>query len=402
MPTVILGVVAAIACVFATASTASGAPARAAVEGEHLKVAKTSGYVVREAGRSGGRVLVVTGAGGARAALRAAAPAWLNVAIRAVGCRGLPKVVVAANRALVISKTLRRGPWQVLSSKKMIRAGTFTVTVRLANQSGGACRRALRIDRVWLTPQPAAAGPGVVPAPVVAGVWRPAQDTTWQWQLSGPIDQSVRAAMYDIDLFDNPASLVASLHAKGRRVVCYFSAGSYEGGRPDASSFPGAVLGKTLDGWPNERWLDVRRLDILGPIMEKRLDQCRAKGFDGVEPDNVDGYSNDSGFPLKAADQLAYNRFLAQAAHTRGLSIGLKNDLDQAKALEPAFDWAINEQCFQYRECGLLGPFLNAGKAVFVTEYDLATSAFCPSARSMKIMAMRKRLALDAYRQPCW
>ena len=403
-PPVILGLVVALAYAFATASAASGAIARSAVEGEHFNIAQGSGYVAREVGRSGGRVLVVTAAGRARATLRAAAPAWLNLSIRAVGCRGLPRVVVRVNRTNVIVTTLRRGPWQVLSSSNVIRAGTFSVTVRLANQIGGRCRRAVRIDRVWFAARPAAAAPNPVatPPPPVAGVWRPAQATTWQWQLSGVIDQSVPAQMYDIDLFDNSASLVASLQAKGRRVVCYISAGSYEGGRPDASSFPAAVLGNTLDGWPNERWLDVRRLDLLGPIMEKRLDQCRAKGFDGVEPDNVDGYSNGSGFPLKAADQLAYNRFLAQAAHARGLSIGLKNDLAQAKELEPAFDWAINEQCFQYNECGLLSPFLNAGKAVFVTEYDVATSSFCPSARSMKIMAMRKRLQLDAYREPCW
>ncbi len=347
-------------------------------------------------------MLVLTGASAARAALRAAGPVRLNVSVRAAGCRGLPRVVVAVNRRVAISSTLRRASWQVLSSNKAIRTGTFTISVRLANQVGGKCRRAVRIDRVWFAAAPAPGAPQVPGTPQTPGVWRPAQNTTWQWQLSGSLDQSVPADMYDIDLVDNSASVVASLHAKGRKVVCYFSAGSYEGGRPDASSFPSSVLGNTLDGYPNERWLDVRRIDLLGPIMSKRLDQCRAKGFDGVEPDNIDGYSNNSGFPLKAADQLAYNRFLAGAAHARGLSIGLKNDLGQAQELEPYFDWAINEQCFQYNECGLLSPFLNAGKAVFVTEYDLPTSSFCSKARSMKIMAMRKRLELDAFREPCW
>jgi hypothetical protein len=319
---------------------------------------------------------------------------------------------VVVNGRVRISRILRRGGWQVLSSSKPLGAGTSKIVVRLANQVDGACRRAVRVDRVWLVaglaagapaaPPAAAAPPGPQPPPHAPGVWRPAQNTTWQWQLSGSLDQSVPADMYDIDLFDNSAGVVAALHAKGRKVICYISAGSYEGGRPDGSSFPSTVLGDTLDGWPNERWLDVRRIDLLGPIMIKRLDLCRAKGFDGVEPDNVDGYSNSTGFPLKAADQLAYNRFLADAAHARGLSIGLKNDLGQARELEPSFDWAINEQCFQYNECRLLNPFLAAGKAVFVTEYDLATSSFCPTARSMKIMAMRKDLNLGAFREPCW
>jgi hypothetical protein len=233
-------------------------------------------------------------------------------------------------------------------------------------------------------------------------IWRPAPHTTWQWQLSGRLDLSVRAQMFDIDLFDTPASVVRRLHARGRRVVCYLSAGSFEDGRPDASSFPQAVLGRPLEGYPDERWLDIRRLDVLGPIMERRLDLCRSKGFDGVEADNVDGYTNSTDFPLTGADQLAYNRFLASAAHARGLSIGLKNDLDQVRALEPSFDWALNEQCFQYDECDRLLPFVRAHKAVFTVEYELPTSAFCARARRLGFMSMRKRLDLDAWRRPCF
>jgi hypothetical protein len=206
--------------------------------------------------------------------------------------------------------------------------------------------------------------------------------------------------MFDIDLFDNDTAVVASLHAKGRRAICYLSAGSYEDWRPDAASFPAAVLGSS-NGWPGERWLDVRRLDLLGPIMEARLDLCKAKGFDGVEPDNVDGYTNDTGFPLNSADQLAYNRFLADAAHARGLSVGLKNDLDQVAQLEPKFDFAVVEQCFQYKECESLRPFTAAGKAVFEVEYELSPESFCPQARALGFMAMRKNLSLDAALTRC-
>src|SRR4051794_39669821 len=154
-----------------------------------------------------------------------------------------------------------------------------------------------------------------VAAPASArSVWHPRPGTTWQWQLTGKVDLSVRARMYDVDLFDTPGSVVRALHARHRKAVCYLSAGSYENWRPDAGAFPAEVLGRPLDGWPGERWLDIRRLDVLGPIMRARLDACRAKGFDGVEPDNVDGYANDSGFPLTGADQLRYDRFLARAA----------------------------------------------------------------------------------------
>jgi hypothetical protein len=233
----------------------------------------------------------------------------------------------------------------------------------------------------------------------VAALWAPAPGTTWQWQLSGKLDLSVDAQLYDVDLFDTPDSAIRELHARGARVACYFSAGSYEHGRPDSRRFPRSVLGRSLEGWPGERWLDVRRR-ALRPIMRARLDLCARKGFDAVEADNVDAYANRSGFRLRARDQLRYNRWLAAAAHARGLSIGLKNDLGQIPELVGRFDWALNEQCFEYDECSRLRPFVRAGKAVFVAEYRAGD--FCARARSLGFMAMLKRVSLDAWRAPCW
>jgi hypothetical protein len=223
---------------------------------------------------------------------------------------------------------------------------------------------------------------------------------SWQWQLSGTIDLSVAANVYDIDL-EASSSAVKALHAKGRKVVCYLSAGSFEDWRSDAGRFPAAVKGKALDGWPGERWLDVRQLGVLRPIMAARMDTCRAKGFDGVEADNVDAYDNDSGFPLTASHQLAYNKMLSSLAHARGLAIGLKNDLAQVSALQPYFDFAVNEQCAEYDECEALKPFLSARKAVFHAEYDVPLQQFCPQSQAMGLSSIRKRLDLDAWRQDC-
>jgi hypothetical protein len=158
------------------------------------------------------------------------------------------------------------------------------------------------------------------------------------------------------------------LHADGKIVVCYFSAGSYENWRDDASDFPDAILGNTLEGWEDERWLDITAMS-LKPIMQARLDHAVSRGCDGVEPDNMDGYLNSSGFDLSENDQLEYNAFIAREAHDRSLSVGLKNDVDQLEELEPCFDWALNEECFAYDECGKYASFINAGKAVFHTEY---------------------------------
>lgn len=241
------------------------------------------------------------------------------------------------------------------------------------------------------------------PRPPVGGgdqIWQPRPGTSWQWQLTGKLDLSVDAEVFDIDLEGTPAATIDELHAMGRRVICYFSAGSYEPWRKDASAFPEAVKGKKMDGW-DELWLDIRRIDDLAPVMLARLDQAAAKGCDAVEPDNIDGYQNDTGFDLRAADQLAYNRWLADAAHERGLAIALKNDLGQVQDLVDHFDFAINEECFTWNECHLLLPFIESGKAVFGVEYDIEPTNFCPQANEMNMDFLHKQLNLGAYRTAC-
>ena len=97
-------------------------------------------------------------------------------------------------------------------------------------------------------------------------------------------------------------------------------------------SFPSSVLGSS-NGWPGEKWLDIRQISALAPIMTARMQMCVQKGFDALEPDNIDGYANSTGFPLTAQDQLAYNQWIANTAHSLGLSVGLKNDVDQTAQL---------------------------------------------------------------------
>ena len=245
--------------------------------------------------------------------------------------------------------------------------------------------------------KPAASGAG-------DDLWRPAPNTTWQWQLGGPIDDSFDVDMYDIELFDNDASVVAALHAQGRKVVCYISVGSWEDRRPDKDQFPAEIIGNDYEGWPGEKWLDIRQIDLLAPIMRARLDACQAKGFDGIEPDNIDSYTNDTGFPLTYQDQLNYNIWLAEEAHLRGLSIGLKNDGDQALDLLPYFDWALTEDCFEQEWCEEMLPFITAGKPVFAAEYTdtgITLEQFCPQARAMNISAILKNRDLDAWREAC-
>lgn len=164
-------------------------------------------------------------------------------------------------------------------------------------------------------------GPGPTgvpsPAPAPGDRWQPKPGTAWQWQLSGKLDTSFDVPVYDVDGFNTGQDQVAALKKAGRRTICYISTGAWEDFRADSGDFPKDMLGKG-NGWKGERWLDVRRLDELERLMGKRFDMCRDKGFDAVEPDNMDAYRNDSGFPVTADDQLRFNRMIAKLAHDRG------------------------------------------------------------------------------------
>ncbi|MEJ2691556.1 MAG: endo alpha-1,4 polygalactosaminidase [Candidatus Thiodiazotropha sp.] len=206
--------------------------------------------------------------------------------------------------------------------------------------------------------------------PVTSGDWyRPVVNATWAWQLQGALNSSYPVDLYDIDLFDTSATEIANLKASGKRVLCYFSAGSYEDWRPDAGDFETADLGNNLDGWPGERWLDIRSGNVF-TIMLNRLDLAVSKGCDGIEPDNVTVYQEpNTGIGANAADQLAFNRNLFNAAHNRGLTVALKNDLEQVNELIDYADLMVNEQCHEYNECALAQPFIDAGKPVLNAEY---------------------------------
>jgi hypothetical protein len=236
-------------------------------------------------------------------------------------------------------------------------------------------------------------------------IWHPAIRTRWQWQLTDlPADTYVDAQVFDIDLFENDAEVVSGLHAMGRRVICYLNAGSWENWRPDKALFPSSVIGKNYEGWPDEKWLDIRQIDMLSPIIRARLDLCKQKGFDAVEPDNIDGFTNNTGFPLTSIDQLRYNKWLAVEAHKKGLSIGLKNDPEQAAELEPFFDWAMTEDCFFEGWCDKVSVFIKNNKAVFAAEYTdtgMTLDKFCPAARKLGFSAILKNRELDDYRSSC-
>jgi hypothetical protein len=228
--------------------------------------------------------------------------------------------------------------------------------------------------------------------------WIPPQHLTWYWQLQGTVNNSEPVAAYDIDGFENTATEVATLHGEGKHAICYIDVGTAEEFRPDEASFPASVQGDT-NGWPGEKWLDIRALSTLEPIMTARFRMCKEKGFDAVEPDNEDGYSNSTGFPLTAAQQLAYDEWVANEVHSLGMAVFQKNDTEQVGELEPFYDGVIDEQCNEYSECDTLQPYLSAGRPVLDAEYS---SFSCTADDAAGIMGARFDLELNGTTfEPC-
>jgi Glycoside-hydrolase family GH114 len=76
-------------------------------------------------------------------------------------------------------------------------------------------------------------------------------------------------------------------------------------------------------------------------------------------------------------EQLAYNEFITNEAHALGLSVGLKNDLNQLENLVDFYGWALNDQCFEFNECDRYSVFTDQDKAVFGIEYSSCFPCYC-------------------------
>ncbi|KAK4565253.1 hypothetical protein LTR86_003870 [Recurvomyces mirabilis] len=214
-----------------------------------------------------------------------------------------------------------------------------------------------------------ASGTSLPSPPANGSIYQPAVNSTWQIVLQNPINVSTAITphvdVYDIDMFTNPQSTIQSLQQAGMKVICYFSAGSYEPNRPDSGDFQAADKGKELAGWPGEYWLNLNSTNVR-QIMVKRMQLAAQKGCDAVDPDNMDGYSNNNGLGLTQQDSIDFMQFLAGHARNLSLAIGLKNAGDIVQNVLPVVQFSVNEQ---YSECATFAPFVTAGKPVFNIEY---------------------------------
>ncbi|GFP56429.1 hypothetical protein ACSS6W_006711 [Trichoderma asperelloides] len=271
---------------------------------------------------------------------------------------------------------------------------------------------------------PGSSGSGVVPKGLPSGpnrtsTWQPSVNATWQIVLQGAIqlDNTTTTpdpdvSIFDLDLFVNNATTFETLQRDGKKVICYFSAGSYENFRPDKDRFNESDLGKPLDGWPDERWLNLSSPNVRS-IMKDRIALAWSKGCDAIDPDNVDGYQNDNGLNLTQQDSIDFLQFLHGVASSYHMAIGLKNAGDIIPNVLDFINFSVNEQCAQYSECTTFEPFIKAGKPVFHIEYPKGAPTIDPSqaadlcshsgigAGSANFSTVLKKMNLDGFVQYC-
>ncbi|KAF9765566.1 hypothetical protein IL306_002138 [Fusarium sp. DS 682] len=209
-------------------------------------------------------------------------------------------------------------------------------------------------------------------------LWQPKVGTPWQIILSevvkipkgGVKSMTPDVPIWDMDLFENSKSTITAMQKAGKKVICYFSAGSWENWRKDKGQFPEKDLGKVMDGWPDERWVNISSPAVRA-IMAQRIKLAVEKGCDAIDPDNMDGYSkqNDNGLSLTEEDTILYVQFLSAEAAKYNMVMGMKNGGDVTQEVLPFVAFCINESCIQYSECDLYQPYIEAGKPVFNIEY---------------------------------
>jgi hypothetical protein len=234
--------------------------------------------------------------------------------------------------------------------------------------------------------------------PVAA--WVPAPRDALDIQLTTPFQLQLqrKGGVVALGLDDTSINRLQALKTRGVRTICVVNAGAWENWRPDAGAFDQRLIGASYAGWRGERWLDIRAQDALRPLLTRRLDLCRSKGFDGVLYRNVDGYAHRTGFPLTAADQLAYNRWLAAEAHSRDLAVGGMNALELAPELVKVVDFVVSEGCFEADACQALLEYRRADKAAYVVEYTNVRrkmDAYCTAAAELDLQLIFKAKSLN-------
>lgn len=202
----------------------------------------------------------------------------------------------------------------------VVAAGVLVVVLTRSGEDGGAT--------------------SVTTPPVHAGV---------DYQIGGAYDPPPGVGVVIRDHAAQPAA--------GLYNICYVNAFQAQ---PDAEDEWGDLLLRNAGGdvVMDEEWgealLDIRTDDKRRRVADKVdgwIDDCAARGYRGVEPDNYDSFSRSQGL-LDTDDAQAYIRLLSAHAHEKGLAVAQKNTVELAgDRVRNGLDFAVAEECGQYDEC---------------------------------------------------
>ena len=257
----------------------------------------------------------------------------------------------------------------------------------------------------WRPPPPPVVATSLTPALGVE--LPPSGKVAWDWQIGASSDSAIVApagvTLMDLDGFNTSAAKVADLKSRGVYTVCYIDAGSFEPGRPDSAQYPSYLKIQQDPAWPAEYFLDVTDVfednSVLASILVNRMQMCKAKGFDALEPDNLQNDENVTGGRITLQQQIDFNGWVADQAHAQGLAVTQKNGPDKSllrdrtgKMMVEKFDGILNEECQQYGECSTLSEYARRGKLALNIEYTTALD--CALSNNLKINSLKRDLGL--------
>lgn len=255
---------------------------------------------------------------------------------------------------------------------------------------------------------PTAPGTPNDPGTPISEITRPpAGKLKWDWQIGASSDSNIiapaGAKLMDVDLFTASTAKVSALKQAGAYTVCYLNAGSWQPGLPDSGQYPAALKIQKDPDWPEEWFLDVRDVfkpdSALATILRNRLALCKSKGFQAVEPDNLQNDENVKGGIITTQNQIDFNGWFADEAHKAGLAVFQKNGPDKVllkdrtgKMMVEKFDGILNEECQQYNECAPLAEYVKRGKLALNVEYSSKLN--CTTSDKLNINSIQKDLGL--------
>ncbi|WP_254605371.1 endo alpha-1,4 polygalactosaminidase [Deinococcus sp. JMULE3] len=378
-----------------------------------------SGVLINDATASGGQAVKLSATGSAvRFPMPTGTTGSYAVTLRA---RGVSSGGVAPSVSLRVNGTEKARVSLTSTSYASVSLGTQALqagdTVRVVMLNGDSTgTRAAVIDYLDITSAtPVATQPAPAPAPTptptptpTTGIKLPPTGLMgWDWQIGASSDSAVSvpagAKLIDLDGFNTSAAKVAELKSKGYYTVCYINAGSWESYRPDAAKYPDYLKIQQDPDWAGEYFLDVTDVfksgSALAPILQARFKMCKDKGFDALEPDNLQNDENVSGGKITTQQQIDFNGWVADQAHAAGLAVFQKNGPDKillkdrtGKMMVEKFDGILNEECQQYSECGPLAEYTKRGKLALNVEYS--TTLNCATYTSLGVSAMKRDLGL--------